>query len=76
MPRLTRKQSQQATREKLRAAAGSVIASNGIGGTGVEDIARNAGFSRGAFYANYRDKPELLIDLLADRQLREIAMFL
>ena len=72
MTRLTRKESQESTRKRLRDAAEAAIARNGLGGVGIADITESAGFSRGAFYANYRSKPELLIDMLADRQVREI----
>ena len=36
----------------------------GIGASSVEDIAEEAGFSRGAFYSNFADKDELVLALL------------
>lgn len=72
MPQLTRKQSQQQTRDRLRSAALSVIASKGLHGAGILEITKKAGFSRGAFYANYDTKLDLLIDILREKQLVEV----
>ena len=38
----------------------------GIGGASIEAIAAAAGFTRGAFYSNYRSKDELIIAMLED----------
>jgi AcrR family transcriptional regulator len=72
VPQLTRKQSQQQTRDRLRSAALSVIASKGLHGAGILEITKKAGFSRGAFYANYDTKLDLLIDILREKQLVEV----
>lgn len=75
MQRLTRQESQQRTRERLRQSAATIIARTGVRGAGIEEIVRDAGFSRGAFYSNYSGKPELLIDMLEDRQIAEIRLW-
>lgn len=75
MQRLTRQESQQRTRERLRQSAAAIIARTGVRGAGIEEIARDAGYSRGAFYSNYQGKPELLIDMLEDRQIAEIRLW-
>lgn len=75
MARLSRKAAQEQTREKLKRSAETEFARSGVAAAPIERIAQAAGFSRGAFYSNYRNKPELLIDLLADRQLSEIRLW-
>ena len=39
---------------------------HGIGGASIETIAAAAGFSRGAFYSNFKSKDELIIAMLED----------
>ena len=62
--RLTRRESQEATRERLIAAAEKAFIRHGFEVTSVERIAEDAGFSRGAFYSNFRSKDELFLALL------------
>jgi AcrR family transcriptional regulator len=68
-----------ATRARLLSAAREVIAEKGAGGATVEGIAERAGFTRGAFYSNYSDLDELIVDLIHDvgevrlRDVREAA---
>ena len=38
----------------------------GIGGASIETIAEAAGFTRGAFYSNFKSKDELIIAMLED----------
>lgn len=75
MSRLSRKAAQEQTRERLRRSAEAEFARSGVAAAPIERIAESAGYSRGAFYSNYRSKPELLVDLLADRQLSEIRLW-
>jgi AcrR family transcriptional regulator len=70
--RLTRAQSRQQTRARLLAAAAELFAEQGVNGASVEQIAERAGYSRGAFYANFDDKDELVLELLKQRTLREV----
>jgi AcrR family transcriptional regulator len=50
------------TRERLIEAAADVIAEQGYDRAGVQEIARRAGLTNGAIYANFRDKSELLAE--------------
>jgi AcrR family transcriptional regulator len=70
--RLTRRESQQATRDRLIQAAEKAFIRSGFDASPVERIAEEAGFSRGAFYSNFRSKDELFIAVL-DKKRREIA---
>ena len=62
--RLTREQSKDQTRERLLDAAQTMFMKKGFVAASVEDIATAAGYTRGAFYSNFRGKSELLIELL------------
>jgi AcrR family transcriptional regulator len=62
--RLTREQSKDQTRERLLDAAQTMFMKKGFVAASVEDIAAAAGYTRGAFYSNFRSKSELLIELL------------
>ncbi|HUR85563.1 MAG TPA: TetR family transcriptional regulator, partial [Solirubrobacteraceae bacterium] len=61
--RLSRKESQARTRRLLLDAARAVFAERGFHGAAVEDVASRAGFTRGAFYANFTDKADALLTL-------------
>lgn len=63
-PRLTRKEQQAATREALLTSAMRVLADKGLHRASIDDIAAQAGFTKGAFYANFRSKEELFLALL------------
>jgi AcrR family transcriptional regulator len=52
------------TREKILAAAAEVFAERGYEGAAVSDIARRAGFTTGAIYGRFRDKAELLLEVV------------
>jgi AcrR family transcriptional regulator len=67
--RLTRQESRAQTREKLLEAAAKIIARHGLAGTSIEDIAETAGFSRGAFHANFKSKDELFLTLV-EKQMK------
>ena len=47
-------------------AAARVFEEQGIGGASIETIAAAAGFTRGAFYSNFKSKDELIIAMLED----------
>jgi AcrR family transcriptional regulator len=55
----------ESTRARLVAAALEVFAAQGYDGARVQDIARTAGLTTGAIYANYRGKAELLFDAVS-----------
>jgi AcrR family transcriptional regulator len=50
----------EATRAKLVRAAYGVFIKDGFAGASIDDVAEKAGYSRGAFYANFEDKEDLL----------------
>jgi AcrR family transcriptional regulator len=62
--RLTREESRDQTRTRLLEAGATIIAKKGLAGSSVEDIAAHAGYTRGAFYSNFKSKHDLFIDLL------------
>jgi AcrR family transcriptional regulator len=62
--RLTREQSRDQTRERLLIAAHRIFLKKGYVAASVEDIAAAAGYTRGAFYSNFRSKSDLLLALL------------
>ncbi|QUH00167.1 TetR family transcriptional regulator [Saccharopolyspora erythraea] len=70
--RLTREESRQETRARLLESAAELFAERGVNGASVEQIAEGAGYSRGAFYGNFADKHELVVELLKHRTLREL----
>ena len=72
MPRLSRQDSRDQTRHRLRTAAISEFARRGVGGASVDRITEAAGFSRGAFYSNYASKRDLLLDLVLESQAAEV----
>lgn len=61
---LSRKQKQAQTREALLDAALTVIASEGLDGATIDAIAAEAGYTKGAFYANFGSKQELFLVML------------
>ena len=71
--RLTRKEKQAETRRQLLDAAERVFLRRGLQGSSVEEIAAEAGFTRGAFYSNFKSKDELFVELLQDRVYRQYA---
>src|ERR1700682_4298262 len=54
----------EATRRKLLSAAERIFARDGFEAARLEDIAAGAGYTRGAFYANYGGKEEIFFALL------------
>jgi AcrR family transcriptional regulator len=71
--RLTRKEKQAETRTRLLDAAERVFLRRGLQGSSVEEISAEAGFTRGAFYSNFKSKDELFVELLQDRVYRQYA---
>jgi AcrR family transcriptional regulator len=51
-------------RARLLEAAADVLGERGFAGASVEEVSARAGFSRGAFYSNFRDKEELFLEVL------------
>lgn len=69
--RLSRDESRLQTKELIRQAALTQFALHGVAGTSAERIAEAAGFTRGAFYANFPNKESLLLDLMRQKMALE-----
>jgi len=62
--RLSHARRKEQTRERLYGAARTMFIEKGFAATSVEDIVEAAGYTRGAFYSNFRNKQDLLTELL------------
>ena len=62
--RLTQAEARQRTREQLLASAARVFIQKGFARASLEEIAESAGYSTGALYYNFKNKEELLLELL------------
>ena len=60
----TQKARTEATRRRLLAAAAEIFARHGFEASRLEDIASHAGYTRGAFYANFQSKEDIFFALL------------
>ena len=72
MPRLTRKEKQAHTRECLMRSAAKVFANRGLQQASIDEVAEQAGFTKGAFYANFKNKEELFLAMLDERFAQRI----
>jgi AcrR family transcriptional regulator len=68
VPRIRREE----VRRRLIAAASELFATRGIDATSLEDIARAAGFTKGAVFSNFATKDELIAAILDERVSRSI----
>src|SRR6201985_1351861 len=66
MSRVRTRPTRDETCDKLFEAAACVFEEQGIAGASIEAIAAAAGFTRGAFYSNFKSKDELIIAMLED----------
>lgn len=62
----TRRERQQQTRRSLLDAARAVVARRGIDGASHREIAREAGVTIGAIYANFANKADLIVSVMED----------
>lgn len=62
--RLTREESRAQTQQRLLEAAAKAFAQHGFEGASLEEITEAAGYSRGAFYSNFKNKDELFLALI------------
>lgn len=72
MARMSREEKRLLTLQKLKDSALQEFAQSGFTGASIDRISEAAGFSRGAFYANFDSKEEILLELLRDYNEREI----
>jgi AcrR family transcriptional regulator len=66
MSRLRTRPTRDETCDKLFEAAARVFEEQGINAASIEAIAAAAGFTRGAFYSNFKSKDDLIIAMLED----------
>ena len=71
-PALSRKEKQAKTRSALLRSAGKLICRKGITEASVEDVATDAGYTKGAFYANFKSKEEMFLVMLDERYAAEL----
>jgi AcrR family transcriptional regulator len=67
MSRLTRKEKQAQTRSCLMKSAAKVFARRGLQSASIDEVAEDAGYTKGAFYANFKNKEELFLAMLDER---------
>lgn len=65
--RMSRKESQVQTRERLLEAGLQVFSRRGYYAASVDEIAAEAGFSKGAVYSNFESKEDLFLALIDQR---------
>jgi AcrR family transcriptional regulator len=73
--RLTREESRAQTRATLIAVGRKHFLRYGLGGAVAEKIAEDAGYSRGALYANFDGKEELFLAVMQEEQARHLNVF-
>ena len=73
--RLTREESRAQTRATLIAVARKHFLRYGLGGAVAEKIAEDAGYSRGALYANFDGKEDLFLAVIREEQACRSTMF-
>jgi AcrR family transcriptional regulator len=70
--RTARKERQAETRTSLLRSAAHLFCKRGMEGTSVEEISSDAGYTKGAFYANFKSKEELFLAMLDEHFAAEI----
>ncbi len=70
---LTQERRRQQTRDHLLAAAAQVFAERGFHGATLDEVARVAGFTKGAVYSNFKNKDDLFLALFKANYEREMA---
>ncbi len=70
--RLTRHESKARTREALLSAARQVFAAEGYSSASLDQIAAEAGYTKGAVYAHFASKEDLFLELMSSGLMRQI----
>jgi AcrR family transcriptional regulator len=63
----TRRQKQAETRSSLLRSAAKLVCRHGMDGASVEEVAQDAGYTKGAFYSNFKSKEELFLVMLDEK---------
>jgi AcrR family transcriptional regulator len=69
---LSRVEQQERTRGALLRAASKLFCRRGLEGTSIDEIAAAAGYTKGAFYANFKSKEELFLVMLDEKFSHEL----
>ncbi|NMM84463.1 TetR family transcriptional regulator [Rhodococcus sp. SRB_17] len=72
MARLTRQQAQAQTRETLLVTAVEHFLERGYAAASLDQIAEDAGYSKGAVYSNFKNKDELCAEVLGRIRLTKV----
>jgi AcrR family transcriptional regulator len=64
---MTRLEKQERTRDALLRSASKLFCRRGLEGTSIDDVAKDAGYTKGAFYANFKSKEELFLVMLDEK---------
>ena len=67
MTRMSRAERRAHTRTCLIEAAGRIFSRRGLQQASIDEVAEEAGYTKGAFYANFRSKEELFLAMLDER---------
>ena len=71
---LTADRRRQQTRDYLLQAAAEVFAERGFHEASLDDVARAAGFTKGAVYSNFKSKEDLFLAVLEGAYTKEVAL--
>jgi AcrR family transcriptional regulator len=69
---LSRKDKQAKTRSALLKSAAKLICRKGITEASIDDVATDAGYTKGAFYANFKSKEEMFLVMLDEAYAEEL----
>jgi AcrR family transcriptional regulator len=69
---MSRAEKQERTRDALLRAASRLFCSRGLEGTSIDEVAETAGYTKGAFYANFKSKEELFLVMLDEKFSHEL----
>jgi TetR/AcrR family transcriptional regulator, transcriptional repressor for nem operon len=69
------KEHKQATRRRILETAGRRFKQDGIEGSGIATLMKDAGLTNGAFYAHFTSKDDLVAAAIADQLRRQAASF-
>ena len=63
------------TRERILASAEKLVMANGFAGTTIDDILKDAGLTKGAFFHHFKGKADLARSLIEWHALRDLGYF-
>ena len=69
---MSRREKQQQTRSSLLRAAAKLFCKRGLEGASIDEVAEAAGYTKGAFYANFRSKEELFLVMMDEKFSAEL----